>query len=621
MGENLKTGSQRIYIVGKVKITSPLHIGSGDTVPKPYRFDTDSPIKLDYNNRPYLPATAIGGLLRGTAENLITALQGWEPKHLRSLFGDVDEAGKQRVSRLRLHDAKIDESRWHGLDLRDGVGIDRQRASARAHALYNYEIVPAGSEFSLLMELRDGDEKERQLLTLTLEALNQLPSAIGAKGNSGLGALKLKIENVVTIDLTKKDELFKFLRQNPEKESQNQEFNPEEESGEDWETWRKNNLPKLVALKTDKQPPAWRIPQEITFTYRLKVKEPLLIRGREAPESALQDYQERKNNLSFGDDMRCIDATWVGQGNNPANLKKDDNQPDFVKWEPVIPGSSLRGVFRSHSERILRTLWWRYAGEDWEKYRQVVIASDVLLNPKDTSEKEDDYHLRSSGFEIQEQVSNPWQNEESDETIADFVWKNSDLGERMWGSSQWKSRVLVSEATIPVEQKDKWKELLFQNVAINRFTGGASEQKLFNALAVTHATFEGSITVFGDELWMIGLIALLFKDLADRLIRVGSGKTRGRGSFDGWLEKVEVKTLSGSNIAKICKVDLADSEQVWITVNADSEKLEEFPQNVDGWLKDLLEEGVKQLNKKVQAYTKEEEEDVRNHSSEEGKTR
>jgi len=602
MSEDLRTGSQRIYIVGKVKISSPFHIGSGETIPQPDRPDTDIPIKLNSDGKPYLPATSIGGLLRGTAANLVASLNGWSNYDVYSLFGterEKEEANLNHPSRLRLHDAQV-EAKWNRMTwVRDGVGIDRQRASARAGALYNYEVVPAGQEFSLCIELRDGSDRDKQLLALTLDALQQLPTAIGARGNSGLGSLSVNIEKVVTLDLTDCQTLFKFLHQDSP-------FDLKSESGESWKSWRKNHLPKPVVLKTDKnQLPNWRIPQSVTFTYRLKVKDPLLIRGREAPESALQDYQERKKEASFGDDMKGIDAVWIGQGDHPT----------ASNWEPIIPGSSLRGVFRSYCERILRTLWWNYAGKDKKKYERKVIASDPLLRPSE-SKKGKDYHLRSSGFEIQDEVSDKWQKKVSAKDIAQFIWNESDLGERMWGSAQWKSRVMVSEAVIPSDYEDEWKEFFFQNVAINRFTGGASEQKLFNALAVTHGVFEGSITVFGDELWMSGLIALLFKDLTDELdlVRAGSGKTRGRGSFDGWLEKIEVKALPGSKVTEICKADQPADGRVWITMTVGKNDLGQFPK-VNGWLKNLLEEGVKQLNKKVQAYAKEEGNDVRDNSS------
>ena len=391
MSEGLRTNSQRIYIVGKVKISSSFHIGSGETIPQSDRPDTDIPIKLNSDGKPYLPATSIGGLLRGTAENLTASLKGWKNNDVQSLFGAERQEDKKKSewnhpSRLRLHDAQI-KGEWNGLTrVRDGVGIDRKRASARTGALYNYEIVPADTEFDLCIELRDGSDKDNQLLALTLDAINQLPSTIGARGNSGLGSISMNIEKVITLELTDCQRLFEFLRQESP-------FDLEKESGERWEVWLNKHLPKGVVLKTSKnRPPNWLIPQSVTFIYRLNVKEPLLIRGSEAPESALKDYQERKKEVSFGDDMKGIDAVWIGQGDHPT----------ASNWEPIFPGSSLRGVFRSYCERILRTLWWNYAGKD--RYKEKVIASDPLLHPSE-SEKGKDCHLCSSGFKIQDKVS------------------------------------------------------------------------------------------------------------------------------------------------------------------------------------------------------------------------
>jgi len=646
------SGAKRIYILGTVKITAPLHIGSGETVPRPGRLDTDMPIQLDSDGKPYLPATAIGGLLRGTAENLITALDKWHLSHLISLFGEAREADDERrkkksrkqelahPSRWRIHHATL-KGEWNkGTAIRDGVGIDRQRSSAREGALYNYEVVPEGTEFSLCIELRDGTEKDKELLALTLEALQQLPTAIGARGNSGLGTIQLCIDKVVEVDLTNSETLFKFL-------SQEKVFNPGFEKGESWEAWRKCHLPKEIALEQKRPPAAWRIPQATTFTYRLQVEDPLLIRGREAPEDALMDYQDRRSggvNLeaetvvhevtterseaenqrrrqfeaerseqdSNAKETTGIDAAWIGRGENPA---------ERCKWEPTIPGSSLRGVFRSHCERILRTLSWHYAKERLTKeraekpdeaeirteYEKCVAASDPLESSAHS-------HLRSSGFAIQEKVSDHWRDEmrgDGDEArkryrasrkISEFIWDSSDPGEQMWGSLQWASRVSVSEANLPPDQKDKWTELLFQNVAINRFTGGAAENKLFNALAITDATFEGTITVFGDELWMLGLIALLFKDLHDGLVRVGSGKTRGRGKVKGWLTQVEVKALHGSRVAEAAQK--TDEEQVWKTGCYEVEPDSFLGGEGIALLKALLERGVSELQTEVQKYRK-----------------
>jgi hypothetical protein len=187
----------------------------------------------------------------------------------------------------------------------------------------------------------------------------------------------------------------------------------------------------------------------------------------------------------------------------------------------------------------------------------------------------------------------------------------------MWGSSQWASRVSVSEAYIPSDVKDEWKEFLFQNVAINRFTGGAAENKLFNALPITNATFEGTITVFGDELWMLGLTALLFKDLHDSLVRIGSGKTRGRGKVKGWLTQVEVKTLKDSCVEATCHAKQPSQGQVWQTWRC-TPKPDSFLCEAETWLVDLLEEGVKKLQAEVQTYTRFEHRGIAT-STEEGK--
>ena len=139
-------------------------------------------------------------------------------------------------------------------------------------------------------------------------------------------------------------------------------------------------------------------------------------------------------------------------------------------------------------------------------------------------------------------------------------------------------------------------------IVVWQFTGGAAENKLFNALAITDATFEGTITVFGDELWMLGLIALLFKDLHDGLVRVGSGKTRGRGKVKGWLTQVEVKALHGSRVAEAAQK--TDEEQVWKTGCYEVEPDSFLGGEGIALLKALLERGVSELQTEVQKYRK-----------------
>jgi len=580
-------GAKRVYILGTIKVNAPLHIGSGEAVSHNDQ-DTDSPVKLNTDDKPYLPATAIGGLLRGMAENIVTALDGWSIEDVWNLFGEApdkkSEYKKFHPSRLHIRHGKIKtDFDPDNIDIRDGIGIDRQRASARENALYNYEIVPPNQEFSLYIELRSDDPKDKELLILTLESIIQLPKGIGAKSSKGLGLLQLNIEKVVEINLTNKQNLFDFL-------SQIQQFDPNSDSikGDSWEYWKKCNPVGGITLKDTKLPVC--IPQAVTFTYRFKLEDPLLIKGQDSPEGALEDYGYRKK-LDFDDQTKGIDSSWI-------NLRKDPNDPS--KCEPIVPGSSLRGVFRSHCERILRTLSWEYA-KTREEYEKRVSASDPL---------ERNGYLRSSGFQMQNKVKDLWNKRREGEEaqkrydagreIAERIYTNSDLGEQMWGSSQWASRVTVSEGYL---SKTDFDEMIFQNVGINRFTGGASDQRLFNALALTDAVFEGKITVFGDEKWMLGLIALLFKDLHDSYVRIGSGKTRGRGKIEAWLTNVEVKAIQNSSIAESLKGENPDN-QIWqvFCKSISQEKLTNFLGDNSEWLEKLLSEGVQELQDNVKGY-------------------
>jgi len=600
-----KVGACRIYILGKIKTTAPFHIGSGEFKSREGGNDTDSPVKLNSDNKPYIPATSIGGLLRGTAENLVSVLYYWDISDVWNLFGeacqDDDKSNKNNLhpSRLRIRNAALTEKWDEQISIRDGVGIDRKSASARSVALYDYEIVPAGSEFSLFLELRDAETRDKQLLTLVIEALRQIPKGIGGKVKNGLGAFNLCIDKVVEIDLSDNKDLYKFL-------SQKNNHNPcKDENLITWDEWRKSNIPDDIIVKSDKNKLPACVPQAVTFTYRFTVDDPLLINGQDSPEGALEDYIKR-GKFNTEDDTKGIDASWISAGTDPSCRDT---------WKPIVPGSSLRGVFRNHCERILRTLSLEYARQNIskkpddlsdkseiekaikEEYKRIVSASDPLEDNKSN-------YLRSSGFYMQDEIKRLWNEKKQDEgdkpekryedgrEIASYIWCKSDLGEQMWGSSQWASRVIVSEGALTEDWKDKWKEMLFQNVAINRFTGGASDKKLFNALALTDAEFEGKITVFGDVPWMLGLIALLFKDLQDGYVRIGSGKSRGRGKIKACLTNIEVKAIQGSQIAGLIT---ASENNIWQTFCWKKE--DEDYRNID-----LLKKGVCELQCEVKKY-------------------
>lgn len=172
-----------------------------------------------------------------------------------------------------------------------------------------------------------------------------------------------------------------------------------------------------------------------------------------------------------------------------------------------LPASSLRGVLRSGAERILRTL-----------------KSDAAC------------HITT------EQRCKPPPKKD----VTDDAW--CCLACRLFGNEDWASRLSVEVR--PPDEDICGHRAPFDHVAIDRFTGGAREQRKFDALAVWGRCFHVGLTLDrikpDDAPWMIGLLALTLGDLAEGRLPVGYGSARGHGFFT--LEKPPEWSQYGDNL-------------------------------------------------------------------------
>lgn len=81
-------------------------------------------------------------------------------------------------------------------------------------------------------------------------------------------------------------------------------------------------------------------------------------------------------------------------------------------------------------------------------------------------------------------------------------------------------------------------------VSIDRFTGGV--QFLFNYQYVLDREFTTKIQIRNFELWQLGMLAFLRRDFEDELVPIGYGKTRGLGKVKGTIELMTI-TYYGLN--------------------------------------------------------------------------
>jgi CRISPR-associated RAMP protein (TIGR02581 family) len=192
----------------------------------------------------------------------------------------------------------------------------------------------------------------------------------------------------------------------------------------------------------------------------------------------------------------------------------DPSVPDmqFVRsgGSVYIPGSSLKGVFRSYAEKIARTVGAR------------------CCNPFDDTfcgKKANDAKV-STGTAIY-----------SNRNYACRICQ-------LFGSTAMASRIKFNDAYPPNGQNPQTETRT--GVAIDRVLGSVAHGP-FDFEVVTKAKFTTTIHLRNFELWQLGLLALVLRDLAEGLIPIGFGKSRGLGEVKATVDKFSVRYVGQSD--------------------------------------------------------------------------
>jgi len=171
--------------------------------------------------------------------------------------------------------------------------------------------------------------------------------------------------------------------------------------------------------------------------------------------------------------------------------------PDQAQLDYYVPGSSVRGSWRSHLEKILRSI------DDRPK------VCDPLIQNKE-NETEDPYESCSGALVTKE------------DERPKHPYKSACPVCQLFGYTAQGSRLSFSDGT-----RKKGTPTLIDNVAISRQTG--SVKAPFKSLALLDAAFEIKLLLRNFELWQVGLLGHLFEDLAAGRVSLGSGKNKGFG--------------------------------------------------------------------------------------------
>jgi CRISPR/Cas system CSM-associated protein Csm3 (group 7 of RAMP superfamily) len=119
------------------------------------------------------------------------------------------------ASKFQVRDLTVIPEYWFGqYQERDGVSIDRDTETAADGKLYDFQVVPAGTQFEFRAVVENAEEWELGLLMIGLHQFETEQIPLGGGRSRGLGVVKLDIDEMWWFDYpeNKPEELLDYLQ-------------------------------------------------------------------------------------------------------------------------------------------------------------------------------------------------------------------------------------------------------------------------------------------------------------------------------------------------------------------------------------------------------------------------
>lgn len=428
-----KSTYRRILLEGSLTLVSDLHIGTGETEGDTHSFNL---VTVDSLGQPYIPGSSLRGLLASLIQD-----GAWKKR----CFGDsrpASEAETQgQMGALRVYDAKL--SHATSLILMSRTRIEAVTQTAMQHHLATQQLVSAGSQFKVELGFDHwGDhndaitQEELHHLLAGLERLNG--TQLGTGKSIGQGLLQWNIDSVQALS---EERFLQWLITNMS------------------DTNELSKLPyEPISLLNNLTSTELKIHQWQEQTFSLQALGPILIHNPHDPEV------QKKNDTEISKKEKEL---LVSQ----AFLVKGD--------QAIIPGSTLKGWFRSQCRRILMTL---------AHTQKIDLDEDCL--------------------------------EYIDRKLLDNLFGGTASGE---------GQLRFYDATLPIQPNDIHRQTFN---AIDRFTGGVKKGALYQVKGLwVDRLWTGRISYreAGLEGWMKLLLLFVWRDAQEGDLVLGWGKSKGYG--------------------------------------------------------------------------------------------
>jgi CRISPR/Cas system CSM-associated protein Csm3 (group 7 of RAMP superfamily) len=536
--------NSRLRITGTLVARTPLHVGGfGDSA------ETDLPLAQNGRGEWYMPGTSIAGMLRGWCrENFGQAQLPNGNKLIDEVFGFQD-GDKGQASFVLVEDATIENVNDIDTEVRDSVGIDRFYGVAADRAKYDRAILPRGTRVNFEMTVEIGAQKKpdpkakenngesdhefevrvkntKAVIGYLLDAMQSERLRLGGAKTRGFG--RLRLEDVYTKDQS-------FIG-----------FDILNTLNGDGGSVTIEQLKGSGNLSPNTPP---RLEISIDWTPR-------------------QPVMAKAGHDGIGVDMLPL-TSGVGEG----------------KLALVLPGSSIKGVLRSHAERIMRTLLPNCDCAKAKGFHDQIDSIPLVEELFGAQNKSKDNYQNEGSTGGKKCRSNPKAKLGLGALSIDDCYTKAPMNADQWrrvevarddrrkGESQeqdgsnevsyfkrelWRYLREIDEntkTTLSDEEyaKDTRQFKVEHHVAIDRWTGGAAEGALYSVLAPAKVEWEPMRLTLdfgrveeGARRPVLMLLLLTLRDVAEGRLPFGFATNRGMGEI-----AVSEIDFSGNNLIEI----------------------------------------------------------------------
>lgn len=271
----------------------------------------------------------------------------------------------------------------------------------------------------------------------------------------------------------------------------------------------------------------------------------------------------------------------VGSGREPPLEAPVDLAVIRIEYKgisiPYIPGSSLKGVFRSYATSLARQSGLEVCtGLSEETCGENKKIHDKILN---------------------RYIEDLIREGRSKEALETF-YKNACLMCKIFGSTRYMSKVSFSDV-YPIDESGKIIDVktgVRTGIAIDRRTGTVFAGAFYRVEFIEPgARFKFSIRCKNLPNYAIGLLALILRRMRDGLIKVGGFKSRGFGA------------VSIESLKFMSRDHLGETSRIMGSLEPDIDRdvdLTDVARLKDGWITSEGDDAWKALNKLIEVWDK-----------------